>query len=473
MRVKFLWQQIIGFLSIMIVALFISATRMSEYITKQVYTEVQERLLSYGSNIVTNDFSRTDIKRADQLLASDNIYIQVYLEDGSIIYPTYRQEYRAELSEEELAVIASGQTLPLRQTYRPENGTTIRLATVYLPLTSDSTEFPRGFISLSEPIENLEARISEVRQNIMWSFAIATGMGLWLSIAYAVFQTRKIRNLQKATREIATGNYDVDLDVSGRDEFGDLARDFHVMTDSLSTAREEIKRQEALRRQFMMDAAHEMRTPLTTMNGVIEGLQYDIFPPEQKKRSLELLANETQRLIRLVNENLDYEKIRTNQISLNKQRLNGYELFYQLQQQLEGKAEQKGNTIQVDVPNDFVIYADRDRIVQIMMNLVTNAIQFSENSEIELWGRNKDGKSHIQITDHGIGIEADQIESIWERFYKVDISRKNTKFGESGIGLAVVRSLVEAHGGTIHVESELGVGSTFTIWMPLEEKEIA
>ena len=470
MRVRFLWQQIIGFLSIMIVALLISATRMSEYMTKQVYTEVQERLLSYGRNIVANDFSRNDIKRADQLLSSDNIYIQVYLEDGSIIYPTYRQEYRANLSEDELAQIISGQTLPLHQTYRPSGEDWIRLATVYLPVTSDSTEFPRGFISLSEPIENLEARISEVRQNITWSFVIATAMGLWLSIAYAVFQTRKIRNLQKATREIATGNYEVDLDVSGRDEFGDLARDFQVMTHSLSTAREEIKRQETLRRQFMMDAAHEMRTPLTTMNGVIEGLQYDIFPPEQKQRSLELLANETQRLIRLVNENLDYEKIRTNQISLNKQLLNGYELFYQLQQQLAVKAEQKGNTIKVDVPEDFVIYADRDRIVQIIINLVTNAIQFSENSEIELWGRNEQEQVQIRITDHGIGIEASQIESIWERFYKVDISRKNTKFGESGIGLAVVRSLVEAHGGTIHVESEIGVGSVFTIRMPLAEK---
>ena len=243
------------------------------------------------------------------------------------------------------------------------------------------------------------------------------------------------------------------------------------MTDSLAKSREEIKRQETLRRQFMMDAAHEMRTPLTTMSGVIEGLQYDIFPEPQRKRSLELLATETQRLIRLVNENLDYEKIRTNQISLNKQTLKAYDLLCQIRTQLTAKAQEKGDRIVLDAPEDLLIYGDRDRLVQIIINLVTNAIQFSENSDITLWGRQDGGFTELRIMDQGIGIDAKQIEDIWERFYKVDISRKNTKFGESGIGLAVVKSLVEAHGGTIRVESELGQGSTFIIRLPLEAAE--
>ena len=165
MRFRFLWQLIAGFLLVMLVTLALSASRISNYMNQQIHSEVETRLLNYGSNIVSNNFSREDIKKVDQLLASDNISIQVYLANGSIIYPTYRQEYRANLTDSELRAIRQGQNLPLRVTYRPDKGKITRLATVYLPLNrqaSDSAQFPAGFISLSEPIENLETRQQEV-----------------------------------------------------------------------------------------------------------------------------------------------------------------------------------------------------------------------------------------------------------------------------------------------------------------------
>ena len=146
-------------------------------------------------------------------------------------------------------------------------------------------------------------------------------------------------------------------------------------------------------------------------------------------------------------------------------------MLFQIRTQLTAKAQEKGDRIVLDAPEDLLIYGDRDRLVQIIINLVTNAIQFSENSDITLWGRQDGNFTELRIMDQGIGIDAKQIEDIWERFYKVDISRKNTKFGESGIGLAVVKSLVEAHGGNIRVESELGQGSTFIIRLPLEAVE--
>lgn len=218
----------------------------------------------------------------------------------------------------------------------------------------------------------------------------------------------------------------------------------------------------------MMDAAHEMRTPLTTMSGLLEGLQHDMIPESQRERSLELIRKETDRLTRLVNENLDYEKIRSRQIILKKQLLPGKTLLEQIKVQLSGKAEQKGNNITVSVVPNFAIWADYDRVVQILINLVTNAIQFSDNSEIKLVGQMEPDYAVIKVIDSGIGIDAQQIKSIWERFYKVDVSRKNTKFGESGIGLSVVHSLVEAHDGKVEVESKLGKGSTFSIYLPHE-----
>lgn len=465
---KFLWQQILGFLLVIITALAISAYRISDYMTTEIFKEREAQLLQYGNNIVSNNFTRPDLVRASQLLESENIVIQVYLDDGRIIYPTYDQRFSSNLSDTDLNRIAEGASLGLQYAQRfvdPE--TQLQMTTVYIPLQQNEVAgFPAGFISLGAPLESLEEQIAQSQNHILISFIIATIVGIIMSVFYAIFQTRKIKKLQQATREIASGNYEVIVDTGSADEFGDLARDFDVMSESLRNSQEEIKRQENLRRQFMMDAAHEMRTPLTTMSGLLEGLQYDMIPEAQRGRSLELISKETKRLTRLVNENLDYEKIRSRQITLKKQVLNGVSLLTQIKEQLNVKAEQKNNQISVQAHPDLEIWADYDRIVQILINLVTNAIQFSQDSEIILVGTMTETQTILKVIDEGIGIDTKQIESIWERFYKVDVSRKNTQFGESGIGLAVVHSLVEAHEGTIEVESELGHGSTFIIKLP-------
>lgn len=465
---KFLWQQILGFLLVIITALAISAYRISNYMTTEIFKEREAQLLQYGNNIVSNNFTRPDLVRASQLLESENIVIQVYLDDGRIIYPTYDQRFSSNLSDTDLNRIAEGASLGLQYAQRfvdPE--TQLQMTTVYIPLQQNEVAgFPAGFISLGAPLESLEEQIAQSQNHILISFIIATIVGIIMSVFYAIFQTRKIKKLQQATREIASGNYEVIVDTGSADEFGDLARDFDVMSESLRNSQEEIKRQENLRRQFMMDAAHEMRTPLTTMSGLLEGLQYDMIPEAQRGRSLELISKETKRLTRLVNENLDYEKIRSRQITLKKQVLNGVSLLTQIKEQLNVKAEQKNNQIIVQAHPDLEIWADYDRIVQILINLVTNAIQFSQDSEIILVGTMTETQTILKVIDEGIGIDTKQIESIWERFYKVDVSRKNTQFGESGIGLAVVHSLVEAHEGIIEVESELGHGSTFIIKLP-------
>ncbi|WP_124058215.1 sensor histidine kinase [Vaginisenegalia massiliensis] len=469
---KFLWQQIIGFLLVMLLALAIGGYRMSEYMTQKIYYDKEQQLLNYGKNIVSNNFTRSDLLKASQLLASEKIFIQVYLEDGRIIYPTYDQRYDSNLSQEDLATINSGKVVGLRtnQAFAGSEGN-LQFTTVYLPINYDVGAFPAGFISLGAPLDGVNKQIEEAQKSIQWSLGIATGFGILASIIYAMLQTQKIKQLQTATKRVASGQYDVKLNLKGQDEFGDLARDFQGMIDSLLASQEEIKRQESLRRQFMMDAAHEMRTPLTTMSGLLEGLQHDLIPESQRDRCMELINKETQRLIRLVNENLDYEKIRSHQFTLNKQLINGREFFALIRQQMETKAAEKNDTVRFEVDSDLVIWADYDRLVQIVINLTTNAIQFSENEEILLVGKNQPDGVVIQVIDHGIGIDASQIKSIWERFYKVDISRKNTKFGESGIGLSVVHSLVDAHGGTIDVESELGKGSTFTIKLPHAPQE--
>lgn len=463
---KVLWQQLIAFLLVIIATVALFAYRIEDEMTTEIEQTREQQLLNYGYNIVNNNFSRNDLVRTSQLLASENIVIQVYLSDGRTIYPIYDQRFDANLSQEELQLIQSGQYLGFRTVDRyNQNGEVEPYLTVYLP-HHDVGEFPSGFISLAAPLDDLQTRLDAVRQNIFISLILAIIMGIIISTVYSILQTRKIHRLQYATRQIGQGNYDVTIATDGQDEFGDLSRDFQKMSHSLMESQEEIKRQEGLRRQFMMDVAHEMRTPLTTMSGLLEGLQHNMIPEKQRGRSLELIQRETQRLTRLVNENLDYEKIRSHQFVLTKQENDGNKLLDQIKEQLSRKAAKKNINIIVEAEEGLIVWADYDRIIQILINLVTNAIQFSEDSDIILQGKMQEEYSEIKVIDQGIGIDPGHLQSIWERFYKVDESRKNTEFGESGIGLSVVQSLIEAHQGNIEVDSELGKGSVFTVKLP-------
>ena len=468
---KFLWQQVIGLLLVIFVALAIIATRMEDYITTSIEESRQEQLMNYGRNIIGNNFSREDLYRASQLLASENILIQVYLPDGRTIYPSYDQRNNASLSQEDLNQLNSNEVLGFRTIERiTKEGKSEQYLTVYLP-HHDVGEFPTGFISLGAPLDDLEQELTQVRENIYLSVMVAIFIGVLISIAYAFFQTRKIHRLQSATKEISQGNYDLQIDTSGKDEFGDLARDFDAMTQSLMESQEEIKRQEDLRRQFMMDVAHEMRTPLTTMGGISEGLINHVIPDKHRQRSLELIYRETQRLTRLVNENLDYEKVRTGQFTLSPVRINGKKFFTGIKSQMDLKAQEKDDQIILDIEEGLTLWGDHDRLSQIFINLITNAIQFSNHAPITIRGRRLEKGVEIKVIDQGIGMDAKELKRIWERFYKVDVSRKNTKFGESGIGLSLVKTLIDAHHGTIDVESSVNKGSVFTIFLPGADSE--
>lgn len=191
---------------------------------------------------------------------------------------------------------------------------------VMLPVTMTNIQSQQntiiGALVVTQPAKNVSDSMDAITSNLFKGFIISSIVGLILSYFFASFQVKRINRMRKATKEITSGNFDVKLATHDKDEFDDLAEDFNKMAESLKESREEIDRQEERRRQFMADASHEMRTPLTTINGLLEGLQYDAIPENQRENAIKLMQNETSRLIRLVNENLDYEKIRTNQISI-------------------------------------------------------------------------------------------------------------------------------------------------------------
>ncbi|SFH69529.1 sensor histidine kinase [Pisciglobus halotolerans] len=471
MKLRYFYQQMIAFFTVIATLLIILAIVFLQFAKKSVYQETEDQLYGYAEALIASNLQENQLKEATFILKNQNVGITVFNEQNRMTFPKTNTPYKSDLSSEYYKKLANGERLSLSFRDTDFMGNPVEIALVYLPFFSQADSSFEGFIGVSAPISYLNANLAALRKNLFIAFICSMIGAIVIGFIFAKYQVGRINRLRNATHKVAKGNFDINLENRERDEFDELAEDFNSMAQSLEASQKEIERQEERRRQFMADAAHEMRTPLTTVNGLLEGLEHDMIPENQKKRSIQLMQNETKRLIRLVNENLDYEKIRSNQIYLNKQTFNAKKALEMITEQLHEKAESSRDQLTLDCPDDVVVYADYDRFMQIMVNILQNAIQFTTDGQIHIRGRQETDASVFELSDNGIGMSEEQVRNIWERYYKADVSRKSTKYGESGLGLAIVHQLVQLHQGKIEVESELGKGSTFTLTFPAKKQE--
>ena len=464
---KYFYQQLFGFVSVVLLTIAACGILFYNVMSNNVYTQRSQQLQSYAKGLIATDMSDADIYKLGTILREENVSIAMFDENNAMTYPSRSLDTNSALTEDELNHLKNGAAINLKEVQMNFTGEAVdNLITVYYPIIKNGQY--KGYVALASPMSRIQTEVRELRNSMFIAFGAAIIIGIMMSFVFANYQTRRINKLRMATHKISEGDFDVKLPVESRDEFDDLIKDFNNMAHSLRESEREVERQENVRRQFMMDVAHEMRTPLTTMNGLLDGLKYNMVPESRRGRSLELISSETQRLIRLVNENLDYEKIRSNQVVLVQHRFAGIGAIQTVVEQMQELAKVKNNTLRYECDKDFSVYADYDRFVQILVNITKNANQFTDNGEIVVKAWNEGKKAIVEISDTGIGINESEIKEIWERFYKADVSRKSTKYGESGLGLAIVKSLVTSHRGTISVKSEVNKGTTFRVVFPGE-----
>ncbi|MBS4210211.1 HAMP domain-containing sensor histidine kinase [Bacillus sp. FJAT-50079] len=466
MKVKYLYQQLGSHISVLVIAFLILSLLFSQFVERFVYENKIDELKSYGNNILQDlernrGSSQLVLRQYENVLSGREIQYSLFDDDSTIIYSTGLQRPAVELTAEEWQKIKSGQSVSMKQEYkRFGEGVTF----VLLPYIHQD-QFTGGILLIS-PIQGSRELISQMNHYLVYTVLIALAIALLLSWIVSTFHVKRIKRMQAATSLVAAGDYSVRIPSSSFDEIGELADDFNKMVKTLHTSMEEIENLENRRRQFMADVSHELRTPLTTISGVIEGIRNDMIPEAEKEKGMLLASKETKRLIRLVNENLDYEKIRSNQVKLVKEEIQLSEVLELIKDQLDSFAEEKKNCIHVDVDQNVIVYADYDRLMQILINITKNSIQFTDHGEITLRGRAHGNDTIIEIEDTGMGIDRDEIEKIWGRFYKAMLSRTTNPYGEFGLGLSIVKQLVTLHKGEITVESEKGKGTIFIISLP-------
>lgn len=466
MRFPYFYQLMFGFLVVIVVLMGITSVSLLHFGRSQFLNDVEEKFIYYAELIQTAESNPEKLEAYNEMLNNDQIEYGIFDESGKLEYPHNEENIQLNLAAADLGALEKGEVLLLQLGADDLRGNERETVSVYVPIIQEEGSY-EGFVGVGRPVSEIETYMDELRSNVVRAFLLATIFAILISIIFSYFMVKRVNRLSNASQKVATGDYDIYIDHSNRDEIDRLSADFNKMVKALKEWRREVLHLEERRKTFMQDAIHEMRTPLTTINGLIEGLEYGVFDEEQEIRSIKIMGKETKRLIRLVNENLDYENIQSNRIILRKHHFPLAEAMEEISEQLESIADESHNKIIIEKNvKELSVYADFDRFKQIMVNLLKNALQFTVDGEVMVDGSQTKEFIYITVSDNGIGMTEEQIKNIWDRYYKADPSRKNTKYGESGLGLAIVKRLVELHDGQIEVESEIGKGSTFKLSFP-------
>jgi signal transduction histidine kinase len=267
-----------------------------------------------------------------------------------------------------------------------------------------------------------------------------------------------VEALTAAVRRMEAGDLSQRVEVTSQDEIGELAQAFNAMADGLA-------RLEELRRNMVTDVAHELRTPLSNIRGYLEALQDGVVEPE--RHIIDSLHEEAMLLNHLVDDLQELSLAEAGQLRLERQPVALADIVDRAVEAVRLRAKAKGVTLQVDLPEDLLVDVDPQRVGQVLRNLIENALAHTPpDGEVGVAACASDQWVEVSVRDTGSGIAAEDLPYVFERFYRVDKSRSRAT-GGAGLGLAIARSLVEAHGGRIWVESTEGEGSTFTFALPI------
>jgi len=321
-----------------------------------------------------------------------------------------------------------------------------------------------GVVYLSQPLRDVAAVLHDLRLRLLLSTAIALSLSALVGLLFSRAIASPLRRLTEAAGAVAQGQFDQQVPISSQDEIGRLSRAFNDMTARLRAARQ-------MQVNFVADVSHELRTPLTAVKGMVETLRDGAVDDSQvRDRFLETVESETDRLIRLVNDLLLLSRADSEALNLRLAPVELASLAQAAVDRLATRAHARDVVLRIQTdPRAPQAWADPDRIEQVLFNLLDNALKYSRagGTVVIAVGTGQDGvrSALVQVRDEGIGIPAQDLPRIGQRFYRADKARSRAE-GGSGLGLAIARALIEAHGGQLWLESQEGVGTTASFTLP-------
>ncbi|GGM30438.1 hypothetical protein GCM10011351_15740 [Paraliobacillus quinghaiensis] len=329
--------------------------------------------------------------------------------------------------------------------------------------------------SVSPELEGTQS-FKDVITNIVIGFGSGLLVLIILVVGWTFYISRTVLNpikqIYTATEEVQEGNMDYPIRYYKKDEIGRFIHGFNLMRDHLKQSFAKQRQYEKNRKELIANISHDLRTPLQSIKGYVEGINDGIVKNEEmKKRYLQVILSKTEQLDRLIDNLFEFSKIDLDQFVVDKRLVNSEAFFTELLSDAETDLAQKEVKLIVEKPIPSLILAiDSMRIEQVITNLLDNAVSYGGTLvQVSIQEDKQKESLHVHIRDDGNGIATEDLPNIFTRFYRGEKSRSR-ELGGTGLGLAIVKTIIEAHSGTISVESEEGVGSEFTFSLPVIDK---
>lgn len=455
-----IWLLIFIFLMITIVFMYI----LTDFLYEQLYVEdTASTMIEVGTKLQTkyDHGPITDAFIADIESYNDYSNLNVFAvrnpRELSACVP-FDIDYDTLIGPEERQQLLAGE-LVQKIGYEPRFDR--QLISVVLPLVDQNRL--EGILYIYFPlasINELASREVVVLFGSAFAFLLAMSFFIHKGIRHIM---RPLNELQLAVEKISHGNYETRVPVNSSDEIGRLLNTFNEMAEA-------IQREDEVQKSFLATVSHELRTPLSYVKGYSEAIQNGFIEKGQQAETIQLIVREANRMERLTNELLQLARTENQQKEMLVYPIPLAETLREVEQILIHQAQKKKITLQLTVDESLIVEADEEKLKRIFINIIENAINYSyEQSTVHIEAIEQDGFAHITVVDFGIGIPAEDLAHVTERFYRVNKARSRFD-GGSGLGLSIVDQLVKQLQAKIEIESTLNKGTKVRITMPLMEE---
>ena len=409
----------------------------------------RQTMLALGQQIAS-------VTRTDVAVATDSVVLGAWgpgTEPGSASLAFFQQDEVVEARAEGVGFATRTDATGEKRLYvalvRPQTGLTVRIGEPLPPLLG--------------AVQRMQALLT-VGMALALVFAL---LGAWIAARQV---TGPLKAITRSAQRINEGDLDRRISVRTRaGEFQDLARSLNQMASRFRSDIHELQRMQQVQNEFIGNVSHEVKNPIFAVFGYLEALGSETLSAEMRKKYSQKGLTNLQRLNSLFSDLIEIARLEYREDLLRPTRFDLQGLIAEVGEMLDPRAEEKGLALRYDNP-PLHVQADRNRIRQVVINLIDNAIAYSEEGSVVCRMRRHMDKARVEVIDTGRGIPEEHLDRIFERFYRVDTARSR-KVGGTGLGLAIVKQILDAHGEVIHVESTRGRGTRFWFDLPLATAE--
>ncbi|BDF59340.1 two-component sensor histidine kinase [Christensenellaceae bacterium] len=455
------------FMAIIMVSLFISGMMMSWVVRNAYLDDSEQQMLSVANDVDTLlSFYKSNYLTFNQMAAqilvkaeTNKDVIWIVNSDGTV-WQAVDPSGQTSVTNEEIQMYFEDMIAELQKgnavkvVTEESNFFNTPVITVAKPVMSDTTV--TGYVFVHKKIGELEASLMAMYRQIVLAACISAALGIILTYLFSKSMLRPLSVVNTGAKQLAKGRFDIRLDVSSKDEIGQLA-------DTFNSVASELRKYEATRESLVANVSHELRSPLTSMQGLLQGVIDGTIPREEAEHYLGVVLDETKRLGLLISDMLDLAKIESGQFPMQIEKVELSELLRRTLITFESKIEAKKLEVSVDLPDEKqYVYADENRLKQVLHNVIENAIKFvNEGGELKVSTLATEASIFVNINNSGEPIPREDLPYLFDRFYKIDKSHSRAKEG-TGIGLSIVKNILKEHGQKIWVTSNAQDGTTFT-----------